>query len=191
MKLDQVTASYQREQDRILVRMNTSSDDELRLWLTRRMCLRLWPNLNTVVADRVALMEGTRDPARSAAASADEKTRQMMADFHREATLQTADFRTPFRSQPLQFPLGEQPLVVTEVGLTNLPDGKLRIDFKEKLPDAAKPRSFQVNLENRNLQGLLHLLEKALEHSGWLADGASATLKTPVAAPDERPKYLN
>lgn len=191
MKLDQVSASYLKEQDRILVRMNTSSSAELRLWLTRRLCLRLWPNLNTAVADRVALMEGTRDPARAAAATADSATRQMLADFQREETLKTTDFKTPFRHEAQHLPLGAEPLVVTDVGLTNLADGKLQIDFKEKLPGESKPRSFRICLESKNLHGFLHLLEKALQQSGWLGDGMAASPGVPAMAAFEKPKYLN
>lgn len=191
MKLDQVSARYVQEHDRILVRMNTASSDELRFWLTRRLCLRLWPNLNTVVAERVALTEGSRDPARAAAATADSATRQMLAEFQREETLRNTDFKTPFRDQPLQLPLGAEPLVVTEVGLTNLPDGRLQIHFREKLPGATAPRSFKVGLESRNLQAFMHLLEKALEKSGWLGEGAASTTGGALLAAGEKPKYLN
>ncbi len=191
MKLNQVTARYIQEQDRILVRMNTSSSDELRLWLTRRLCLRLWPNLNTMVADRVALVEGIRDPARAAAATSDSATRQMLADFQREEALKTTDFKTPYRQQPQHLPLGAEPLVVTEIGLTNLADGKLQIDFKEKLPGEINPRSFRISLENKNLQGFLHLLENALQQSGWLVDGKAAAPGVKAMATIEKPKYLN
>lgn len=191
MKLDQVSARYQQDQDRILVRMNTSADHELRLWLTRRLCLRLWPNLNTVVADRVARMEGARNPSLSVAATADGATRQMLADFQREETLKTTDFKTPYRNTPQQWPLGEEPLVVTEVGLTNLPDGRLQMEFREKLPGRITPRSFSVSLENRNLHGFLHLLEKALQKSGWLVEAVVARPKGAAMASGEKPRYLN
>lgn len=191
MKLDQVTARYLQEQDRILVRMNTSSSDELRLWLTRRLCLRLWPSLNTIVADRVARTEGARDPSRAAAATADGATRKMLADFERQEVLKTADFKTPFRDQARQLPLGAEPLLVTEVSLTNLEDGRLQLDFKEKLAGSPAPRSFQVSLENTNLHGFLHLLDNALEQSGWLGDGAGTSADASAVPGDERPRYLN
>ena len=70
MKLDQLAARYNPDQDRILLRMNTSDSDELRLWLTRRLCLNLWPKFKAIVAQQVALEQGAKDPARAAAATA-------------------------------------------------------------------------------------------------------------------------
>jgi hypothetical protein len=191
MKLDQLSARYHPTQDRILLRMNTADGDELRLWLTRRLCLNLWPKLKTIVADRIALEEGARDPSRAAAATADGQTRQMLADFHRQKTLEKADFKTPFRSDPRQLPLGSEPLLVSEVGFTPLGDGRLQIAFKEKLPGQPKPRSFRVSLQGDNLQGLLHLIDKALDASGWFASTATAHPESGAAPTDARPRYLN
>ncbi len=191
MKLEQLAARYHPEQDRILLRMNTSEADELRLWLTRRLCLNLWPKFKTIVADRIALEQGSRDPSRAAAATADETTRQMLADFHRQETLRNADFKTPFRADPRQLPLGGEPLLVTEVVFSPLGDGKLQIAFKEKLPGQPQPRSFRVSLQGDNLQGLLHLVDKALETSGWFAPATGASAEKPASSPQTRPRYLN
>ena len=180
MKLDQLAARYHPDQDRILLRMNTSEGDELRLWLTRRLCVNLWPKFKAIVADRVAMEQGARDPARSAAATADEATRQMLADFHRQESLRNADFKTPFRDTPRQLPLGAEPLS----------DGKLQIAFKEKL-QGADPRSFRISLQGDNLQGLLHLIDKAIETSGWFSATLSPSPEKPGGGADTRPRYLN
>jgi len=190
MKLDQLAARYHPDQDRILLRMNTSEGDELRLWLTRRLCVNLWPKFKAIVADRVAMEQGARDPARSAAATADEATRQMLADFHRQESLRNADFKTPFRDTPRQLPLGAEPLLVTEVTFTPQGDGKLQIAFKEKL-HGADPRSFRISLQGDNLQGLLHLIDKAIETSGWFSATLSPSPEKPGGGADTRPRYLN
>ncbi len=191
MKLDQLAARYNPDQDRILLRMNTSDSDELRLWLTRRLCLNLWPKFKTIVAQRVALEQGAKDPARAAAATADETTRQMLADFHRQESLKNADFKTPFRDDPRQLPLGAEPLLVTEVVFTPLAGGKLQIAFKEKLQGVPNPRSFRISLQGDNLQGLLHLIDKAIETSGWFATTAGSSPEQPAGSPQARPRYLN
>ena len=191
MKLDQLAARYHPDQDRILLRMNTSEGDELRLWLTRRLCQNLWPKFKAIVADRVALEQGARDPARAAAATADETTRQMLADFHRQESLRNADFKTPFRDTPRQLPLGAEPLLVTEVTFTPLADGKLRIAFKEKLQGVSDPRSFRISLQGDNLQGLLHLIDKAIETSRWFAPTVDPSPEKPAGGTQARPRYLN
>ena len=191
MKLDQLAARYHLDQDRIMLRMNTSEGDELRVWLTRRLCLNLWPRFKAIVADRVALEQGARDPARAAAATADETTRQMLADFHRQESLRNADFKTPFRSTPRQLPLGAEPLLVTEVSFASLADGKLQIVFKEKLEGVPNPRSFRIGLQGGNLQGLLHLIDKAIDASGWFSATAGPSPEKAAEGSEVRPRYLN
>ena len=53
MNIHQLSVNYLQEQDRILLRINTSAGEELRLWLTRRLTLNLWPMLTKIVADQV------------------------------------------------------------------------------------------------------------------------------------------
>lgn len=191
MKLHQLNANYQPEQDRILVRMNTTSDEELRLWLTRRFCLKLWPNLKKMVTERVTRITSNTNPSRIAAATANPATRQALADFHREEAVKQADFKTPFRNEPKQFPLGNEPLLVTEVGLASLSNGSLQIDWREKLSGVPTPRSFQITLEDTNLQGFLHLLDQALERSGWFAETEKSSEADKMVMAEEKPRYLN
>ena len=43
MNIHQLSARYNQEQDRILVRINSTEGTEMRLWFTRRLTLALWP----------------------------------------------------------------------------------------------------------------------------------------------------
>lgn len=54
MDIRQPAIRYHIEQDRILIRVNPSLGDEVHMWLTRRMALRLWPLINQVVVDPTA-----------------------------------------------------------------------------------------------------------------------------------------
>ena len=66
-----------------------------------------------------------------------------------------------------QLPLGKKPLLVTDVDASPLPNGRLRLSFNERTPQVEKPRNFQIDLEPRLMQGLMHLLEQALTRSQW------------------------
>ncbi len=192
MKLHQLNATYNQEQDRILVRMNTTSDEEIRLWLTRRFCHHLWPSLKKMVANQVTRITAKTDPARLAASTADQKTREMMADFHREEAVRSSDFKTPFRNEAKQYPLGNEPLLVTGVGLSSLSNGRLRIEWREKLTGNPTPRSFQMTLEDGNLQGFIHLLDQTLERTGWSVAAAPQTSEPEkLVMSEEKPRYLN
>jgi hypothetical protein len=215
MNIHQLSINYIQEQDRILLRINTSAQEELRLWFTRRLTINLLPNVQRIVTQWVASQEAVKSPAISPSATADPQTQQMLAEFKREESLQQSDFKTPYAAQPKAFPLGPEPLLVTEMNITPLPTGQLQMSFTEKLPlpDGSanpKPRGFSVALEQKLVHGFLHLLLQAVGVSQWSVAALAAPQAEPAlpgeASSDEgsgsggsgssggsggRPKYLN
>lgn len=192
MKIHQVSVTYQTEQDRLLVRINTSTREELRLWFTRRLMVGLWPLVNRFLTDQLVKTESSI----TSGAAASDDMKHMLADFRRETLLQQADFATPYRADEASLPLGEQPLLVTDVNLTPRTGGPLRLEFVEKPEQAQGPtRQSVLEMDARLLQGFVHLLQQALERANWalpaLRPAAPATepaddTPTPVA-----PRYLN
>jgi len=193
MNVHQMSVTYLSEQDRILLRISTTEGEEMRLWLTRRLMLGLWPVLKQAVAAGAVLQGQAATPLTDAA------TRQMLTEFQREASLQSSDFSKPYAAQDAALPLGPEPLLVGEVQLTPLrsPQGQqLRIHFREKPGAGASQRGFQLELAPQLSHGLVHLLEQALQHAQWALGAAKAATDAPAAEADfaagqERPKYLN
>ena len=203
MDIHQLSVNYIQEQDRILVRINTTANEELRLWFTRRLSLSLMPMVQRIVAEWVATQETVKSPLTTSAATADEQTKAMLADFKREESLQKSDFQTPYKA-PNALPLGAEPLLVTEISVTPLPSGQLQMAFNEKLPldngqPHPNPRGFRVALEQKLVHGFVHLLQKAIAASQWSAGSDAATHMAEPALPgegnagggSERPRYLN
>jgi hypothetical protein len=201
--IHQLSVNYLQEQDRILVRINTTNAQELRLWFTRRLTLGFMPMVNKIVSQWVAKQEAAASPTITAAATADAQTQALLAEFKREESLQKSDFQTPYKA-PTALPLGPEPLLVTEISITPLPSGQLQLAFKEILPvdqdqPTSQPRSFRIALEQKLVHGLMHLLEKAVATSQWAAGlTAAATDSAEPALPGEgnsgdgqRPRYLN
>lgn len=189
MQVHQLSVNYEQAHDRILARINTTTGDELRVWFTRRLCLTLWPSLNKAVAEYVAQQKGRKGLVTTPMGHADDLTRQMMADFERQDSLKNADFKTPYKAQPTQLPLGPEPLLVTQMKLNTLASGLLQFDFKEKLPGQA-PRGFQLGMAEQTLHGFVHLLDKAMSRARWHGDAAGAQSPAP-AVDEEKPRYLN
>lgn len=198
MNIHQLSVTYLPEEDRILARVNTTAGEEMRLWLTRRMMLGLWPLLSKLMSGHLLGLEG----AGTSLETASDELKTMLADFRKQEFLQNADFDTPYKDEAI-LPLGEAPLLVTDVDAAPLPNGRLRLSFNENAPakaskqDGTPPRSFQVEMEPRLVQGLLHLLEQALAQSHW-RDPFEAATSSPQdpAQPDaasrsNRPRYLN
>jgi hypothetical protein len=196
MNIHQLSVNYLQEQDRILLRINTTADAELRLWFTRRLTLGLTPLLTNIVAEQVAQQEAIKSSGISPLA-ADAQTKALLAEFKKEASLQQSDFKTPFKDLPTQLPLGAEPLLVTEVKITPLHKGQLQMAFCEELPNAQNPRHFQITLEANLVHGLLHLLDKALAASQWAdkpnvaASAVLDTLQADTMGGNDRPRYLN
>ena len=202
VNIHQLSVNYIQEHDRILVRINTTAGEELRLWFTRRLTLGLMPMVQKIVAEWVANQEAINSAMITPTAAADARTQQMLADFKREESLQKSDFQTPYKA-PNTLPLGPEPLLVTEMSVTPLPSGQLQLSFNEnlRLDDGSpnpNPRGFRVALEQKLVHGFVHLLEKAVAASQWTHfSGAEAAAN--AALPDEgnaggggdRPKYLN
>lgn len=192
MKIHQLSANYLPEQDRILMRINTAASEEVRLWLTRRLMLGLWPLLSKLLTQHLLKLEA----AGSSLEAADEDLKKMLADFRKEQFLQEADFDTPYDENQAVLPLGPEPVLITDVDASPLASGHLRLSFNERLPNASEPRSFHVEMDPKLMQGMMHLLEQALQRSQW-QESFNAPVAIEEAAMDEdgpavrKPRYLN
>jgi hypothetical protein len=192
MKIHQLSVTYLAEQDRLLMRVNTAAAEEMRLWLTRRLMLGLWPLLSKLLTKHLLKLEA----AGTSLDTADEDLKKMLADFRKEEFLKQADFETPYQENSAQLPLGEEPLLVTDVDASPLPNGQLRLNFNERPPGEGKPRSFRMEMEPKLMQGLMHLLEQALARSQWRETfGAPVAVEDGVSAGEDhasrKPRYLN
>jgi hypothetical protein len=163
MGIHQLSVVYDEVQDRLLWRINTHEAQEYRFWMTRRLMLRLMPHLKNhwVQAESRQAGLSTQPPA----------TQRLMADFQRQAFLEKADFKQPFApaQAPSALPLGEAPMLVTEVQITPQAGQQVQMVLHHKLPGATQMQSVQLMLGSELLQGLLHLSEAAMRQAEWLA----------------------
>lgn len=167
MGIHQLSVVYDEVQDRLLWRINTHEAQECRFWMTRRLMLRLMPHLKNhwVQAESRQAGLSTQTPA----------TQHLMADFQRQAFLEKADFKQPFApaQAPSALPLGEAPMLVTEVQITPKGGQQVQMMQHHKLPGATQVQSAQLMLGSELLQGLLHLSEAAMRQGEWLAPEAA------------------
>lgn len=199
MNIHQVNVSYLGEHDRLLIRINSLGGEEFRAWLTRRLALKLLPHLDRTAQAQIEQQLTTPD----AAAAPHAQRQQLVHNFQKEAAAYEGDFRTPFKEQASALPLGEEPLLVTEVSFTPLAEGKLQMLLLERLQ--GKQRDLQLVLDPALTQGLLRLLHEGLKASGWLdpaapllalAEGSRDSVRSDqeLGEPSElpaRPRYLN
>jgi hypothetical protein len=181
MNIHQMSVQYDARQDRLSVRVSNQDHQEFRLWLTRAMTLRLLPHLQTSVVQLEA-----RDPQVTAT---DTTAQQMLAELKRENFLSKADFSTPFVSQNMHLPLGEAPMLVTDVQLNLRNNGSLMVLFQDKSGEHASGKSCEFNLRATLLHGLLHLIEQALKKAQWQQPDFSHKADALDNAPTPQPAY--
>ena len=188
MNIHQLSVSYQVNHDRILVQISTQNQEELRVWLTRRLLINLFPSLNQVATH----VEVSNTPL----TSQDDMAKKMLMEFKKMESITHADLKTPFNNQASAFPLGIEPLLVTSINLRPTGNGAMRIAFEEKFNDTSTPRGFEITMDSSLLLNFIHLLESSLKASDWgimesVHRPANTTALTEVNTPTDPPQYMN
>ena len=202
MNIHQVSVSYVQEQDRLLIRINGKEGGELRAWLTRRLGLALLPILSQTTSEQIKKVAEVALTTAMPAIPPDDQRSQMLAAFETEAALRGGDFETPYQDRqgaPADPVLGPEPLLLTEVKVTLLGSGQLRLQMFEKLPGQEGVRNFQIMMDAQLSNALLQLLHQSVAASQWLhlpalggaSDAVSTTEPAELASDLPKPKYLN
>ena len=158
MHIHQLNVSHNERHDRLLVRLNTQDGQEFRFWLTRRMTLRLLP----VLGQTLGQLESS--PVQMLAP--DPASRSILTELKRDEFLHQADFKTPYVEQDRELPLGEEPMLVSDVQLQLQGTGVL-ITLQDKGAKATGTSSCQLHLQAALVHGLMHLIEQAMNTAEW------------------------
>lgn len=158
MQIKQIQLAYAPEEDRILMRLNTDKNRELRCWLTRRMVNSLLPKLDQSMQEHL-----TSDRPLN------EQTRQALVDMTREATRINSDYSTPFyESQDKETLLGNNPLLVARIELTTAKQiNKSDIALRLSNPEG---KGFELKLTEKLQHGFIDLLLTTCEKAKWGLD---------------------
>ncbi len=183
MNIHQLSVHHDERQDRLLLRLNTQDLQEFRFWLTRRMTLRLMPAIQQSAVRLEAAQPGV--------AATDAPAQHLLSELKRDAFLKKADFATPFENHATQWPLGAEPLLITDAHLTIKPSGALEISFEDK-SDPAQARACQLHLQVSLVHGMLHLIQQAIEKAEWGALRSSGKApNTDSVTPTEPHRYAH
>jgi hypothetical protein len=171
MHIRQVSLQYHAEADRLLLRVRSSDDNVFAVWMTRRLCLRLWPHLSAMVQHAgVAQAAPHATPTPEAAV--------MLAASARQQTLAQADFSQPFQAAAAQQPLGPEPMLAHVVQLTPQNGGQLKLSISD-----AQQRNVQLVLDAALGTAVRELMVAALRQADW---GLALEAAAPGAEPTAR-----
>lgn len=172
MVIHQIQIKYDAAADRLLMQVRTRDDELFAVWLTRRMVQRLWPPFQHVVT-QLAVARAVPH------AVAVPEARAMLAEAARSKPLPGADFSQKFAAAPdSPKPLGQEPLLATEIELQSDGSHGLRMQLREQ-----QGRHFALQINEELAIALLRLLEQALRAADWgLRTDAPPAADTPSAA---------
>ncbi len=151
MRLHQLKLDFIPEQDRLLLRVSTDNQLEMRLWLTRRALRLLWP-----------LLVKTARSSPEVAQQSSPQARDALVGMQHERALRRANFANPFEEAPRELPLGPEPILVARIQTNKDGDGNLILGL---LPQDGQ--GINLTLDNTLLHSLCKLLQNAVAKSDW------------------------
>lgn len=148
MPVRQIQVANDSVQDRLILRIGTSNNEEIRVFFTRRFLRDIWPHMAAMLTGHLAATNFV--PSEPTDESSD------------ESPVEVTSFDLAFQDDNPTFPLGAKPLLATEAILEANGDGAASLTLRE-----ARERSFKLSLNAELLQALCAMLRAANEHAEW------------------------
>jgi len=174
MRLRQIRIDFLPEPDRLLLRIATDDESELRFWFTRRYVRGLWPAL----VQMIQVVGAAREHA-------DPETRKALLEFEHEKAVRQADFATPYQSAK-NLPLGVEPLLVTRLRVG--PDGKGNAVLAMH---PAQGQGIDLTMDAMLLHSFTRLLQNAVAKTDWDLDVHLPKSTIPASAAGPAGQKLN
>ena len=144
MNIRQIQVANDSVQDRLVLRIGTQGNEEIRIFITRRFLRELWPHLTAMLAGHLGAQPLPVAAGEAGAGGA------------------AATFSEPFRDDNSTYPLGANPLLASEATLEAAGEGVCRLLLRE-----GRERSFSLNLNSDLLQALCAMLRAASKQAAW------------------------
>lgn len=167
--MKQMQLTYLPLEDRLLFRLNTLDDEELRFWMTRRYVLVLWPLLMPWLLPGRHGREEPETPAvpvsgppgGSALPDPDPLLGAVLARDKHDEAIAGADFDTPYQPSHT-LPLGEAPVLLSRVVVKEGVPGQIILSLHPE-----EGNGIDWVLDEPMLHSFCHLLMQVVRHSGW------------------------
>jgi hypothetical protein len=176
MALHQIQIRYDPVEDRLLLRVSTTADEEFRFWMTRRFVDGLWGIL-------VRMLEWDEAVRRQF----DQETRRNVLEIQHEGYAQQGDFTKAFECARRRLPLGEAPVLLGQAKGKKAGEGLHLISLHPQ-----QGQGIDLTLDTKLLHIFVRLLREAVTKAAW---GMDLTLykggAQPVPAAEAVPRKLN
>ncbi len=156
-QLRQLNVSYVNAEDRLLLKVSTSDNEEYRVWCTRRFTRALLDRLEETFQEEMPSSAAVPEPAR-----------REVARMQHQQSVNEESFRQPYQAEPSGYPLGEDGLLVTSLKYTQQADNTLQLFLGDN-----KGVGITLNLSEHLKHQLYELFARATEKAEWYAGGAA------------------
>lgn len=173
MNLERITAEFNGEEDRLMIRVFFDKKSEIQFWLTRRLVRRIWPVLLQMAQSRPDIQLQPNPEARKA-----------LLGFQHEKALQEVRFSKATQEPGREHPLGNAPMLVNKVRARRNERSQTVLSF---LPHQGN--GIDLALGDALLHGLMKLIQDAAAKAEW--DLALAVPALMPAAEEETSRTVN
>jgi hypothetical protein len=162
MQIRQIQVANNALEDRLHIRIATQNNEEIGVFITRRFLRELWPYLMTILLDRFSAAQTT------------------MAGETSQAKGSSPSFDQAFNNENPLFPLGERPLLASEVNLEMSGSNTVKLTFREGLE-----RNISLSLDSDLMHAFCSMLRSSSVQAGWdlRLDYVKERPSTPIPMP--------
>ncbi|MEE4190541.1 MAG: hypothetical protein V2I66_03120 [Halieaceae bacterium] len=150
-KLRQVNVTYDKAEDRLLLKVSTSDSKEFRAWCTRRYTQALMEQLE-------ALFESEVDEQQVVPKEA----RKEVARMKHGGEVSEESFKQPYEAEPVSYPLGEEGVLLTTLRYNILESGVVAMNFSDR-----DGQGMTLNLNHKLRHQVYELFRRACERAAW------------------------
>ena len=166
-QLDQIQITFVAGEDRLLLRVSTTSNEEFRCWLTRRFVKAIRPALEQALSAQPRIQTQVNALAK-----------QEFLRFEHEVAVQSSDFKTPYKGQTRALPLGDAPALLTRCQVRSQDAGGIILVLAPE-----QGGGIDLALNPTLLHSFMALLDQTLQASDWdLSVSAPAVEAKPISA---------
>ena len=141
MQIRQIQVANNALEDRLQIRIATQENEEIGVFITRRFLRELWPHLMTILLDRFTTSGNPQTQKKSSSAPS---------------------FDQAFNNENAQFPLGETPLLASEINLEMVGQEAVKVTFRE-----GQERNISLSLDADLMHAFCAMLRTASDQAGW------------------------
>jgi hypothetical protein len=160
MNIHQLQITYSAPEDRLILRINNKEEEEMRLFLTRKIVASFWDILAQSI-NHSNSQQPTLDDIKKPVVKATPEVQEMQQQMTHQDIINQSDYETPF-SDGNKFPLGEPPILVEKITINVFENKMTTLIFS-----SGNRQDINLNLNQQSLHNLFDLITKVIPSTDW------------------------